>query len=134
MTVQEALPRPTNCSRCGVPFSVYASGMAPGYGRTSDSEYICYGCCGDEDREWLRTHNKAMLYLTMGKDSFKNTTYEVSNWPGTMKFKATGKKGYHNIAGTRYDVWFRDMDGNRWHGYQIGDNTQIVHCKKLKRK
>jgi hypothetical protein len=40
--------------------------------------------------------------------------------------------GRHNIAGVRYDVWFRGPDGHVWWGVQYGDMTQICHCKRTK--
>lgn len=69
-------------------------------------------------------HGKTTLYLSNG---------EVTNWPGTLRFPLwSSKRGRHNIAGTRKDVWFKDGSGNMWHGVQYGEFTQICHCKRLK--
>lgn len=75
----------------------------------------------------IRATGRAVLYLT-GKPG----EYEVTNWVGSMRLKPWRvRKGRHNIAGTRYDVWF-NLDGATWHGVQYGENTQIVRCKRLK--
>jgi hypothetical protein len=81
---------------------------------------------------------KAVLYLTTtpnmtpagNRHGDKGT---VSNWPGSLKFQ-TGpvKVGRHNMAGKRYDVWFRGPDGKDWHGVQYGENTQLCHCRRIK--
>ena len=71
----------------------------------------------------MTEHGRIMLYLSNG---------EVMNWPGTLRFPAHVRKGRHNIAGSRYDVWFAGPDGFQWHGVQYGDNTQICHCKRTK--
>jgi len=59
--------------------------------------------------------------------------HTLTNWPGTLRFDPHYiKKGRHNIAGTRYDVWFPGPDGHIWHGINYGENTQITHCKRTK--
>jgi hypothetical protein len=73
------------------------------------------------------------------KDEGRITLYltddgRVTNWPNSLSFKGHVSKGRHNIAGTRYDVWFTGPDGHRWHGTQYGDNTQICHCKRTKER
>jgi len=89
---------------------------------------VCYECCAIRDRKEMDKTGKAVLYLSMIPD----TDYYVSNWPGTLKLPIHAmSKGRHNIAGVRYDVWFR-FSGCNWHGIQYGDNTQICHCKRLK--
>ena len=56
----------------------------------------------------------------------------LTNWPASLKI-AIGyvRKGRHNMAGTRYDVWFKAY-GHTYHGIQYGENTQLCHCKKIK--
>jgi hypothetical protein len=71
---------------------------------------------------------RATLYLA----STKERNPDITNWPGTLRFRAFAVlKGRHNIAGTRYDVYFR-VNGAEWHGVQYGENTQILHCKRTK--
>ncbi len=95
-----------------------------GYGVDNGNNKICYACCGKQDLEQMETRGKATLYLGVGR---------VTNWPDTLSFIVQGsKKGKHNIAGVRYDVWFYDANGREWHGVTYGDNTQICHCRRLK--
>jgi len=106
-------------------------GLTTGYGVDDDDNKICYSCCADQDREWMIAQGKIHLYLCPVKNSTLNWT--VKNWPGSLVFPVWAqKKGRHNIAGTRYDVWFSGPDGHRWHGVQYGDQTQICHCKRTK--
>lgn len=133
----------THCSKCGDPFSKYATKMTTGYGVKEDGTKICFKCCGEEDREYMRTHDRMTLYLTVrqsdgkvhvGTPGLAYMKHFVTNWPGTLEIPVpTPKVGLHNIAGRRYDVWF-DFEGRTWHGVQYGDNTQILHCRKLKAK
>ena len=39
----------------------------------------------------------------------------------------------HNFGALRNDVWF-DFGGFEWHGYQIGERSQICHCQQTKRE
>lgn len=97
-----------------------------GYGINNAGEKVCFACCAIQDIENMKKDGIATLYLTK-KDCL---TYEVTNWPGTLRIPVTSERtGRHNIAGKRYDVWFY-VDGQRWHGVTYGDNTQICHCKK----
>jgi hypothetical protein len=116
------------CGVCGQT-KTHDSKYTTGYGTKRDGTKVCYECCGKEDAEYMRTHDRITLYLT----ERKSYDSEVGNWPGSLKFKAGYvKRGSHNIAGTRRDVWFTGPDGSRWWGVQYGDNTQILHCRKLK--
>ena len=96
-----------------------------GYGRDADGKKHCYACCAKQDLAWMRKEGRIMLYINREKG-------EVTNWPGSLKFK-TGHiiKSWHNMAGNRYDYWFV-LDGYYWHGYTIGDNTDIAHCRRTK--
>lgn len=79
---------------------------------------------------------RATLYLTVTSgviSSYRSATHgKITNWPGSLSFPCIVRKGRHNIARVRYDANFAGPDGNRWHGVQYGDNTQIIHCKRLK--
>ena len=88
----------------------------------------CYSCCGDLDREWMRTHDRITLYLT------HRNKWEVTNWPGTMRYNAAVRVNPHghNWGLTRRDAWFTDYDGQSWWGVSYGDMTELVHCRKLK--
>lgn len=116
--------KPHICDR-GHPESPH-SDITRGYGTNADGATLCYDCCLEQDKAIMRQTGKYTLYLVI-----RDGRYIVSNWPGTLEFPATGKKSWHNFAGTRTDVWFR-FEGQLWHGYSIGNFTQICHCKKTK--
>lgn len=117
------------CSRCGGAIPPPAPGaISTGYGTNEKDEIVCYSCCAEIDKQWMRDKGKITLYLT-GQAGAR----EVTNWPGTLRFPARGyKQSPHNIARYRYDVWFNGPDGHVWHGVQYGDNTQLIHCKRTK--
>jgi hypothetical protein len=109
-----------------------------GYGTDSEGRTTCYECCGEKEKEDMRVHGKAVLYLThagYGAGSpfgaYPWRDGKVTNWPGTLVIPCRVCKGKHNIAGTRYDVWF-EFEGEKWYGVQYGEYTQICRCKRLK--
>jgi len=117
------------------------SDFTTGYGRDYDTgDIICFQCCGEQDKDTMaecKPGDKFTLYLTLyngwSKDRKLVDFPKVSNWPGTLKFRVQSwVTGRHNWGLNRYDVWFKDHTGAWWWGVQYGDNTQIVHCKKLK--
>lgn len=72
---------------------------------------------------------KALLYLYRDRTQ----SYSVGTWDGTYKFPCLkGKTSWHNFAGKdgRRDCWF-NINGQRWHGVNIGNND-IVHAKRIK--
>jgi len=112
----------------------HTSDFTTGYGEDAKSRKFCWSCIGEMDWRTMREkgHSKNLpLYLTahdglVGKG-------KVTNWPGTLSFPIRGlHKGAHNIAGTRYDFWFTDKDGQTWHGVQYGEYTQIAHCRRVR--
>jgi hypothetical protein len=116
---------PVFCARCGN--ECIPNGITTGYGIMQDESKICFDCCALDDMERMDRDGKITLYLTQ-----KDGKNYVSNWPGTLKFGPLNvSKGRHNIAGVRYDVWF-GYAGYIWHGYTIGDYTQICHVKRTK--
>ena len=116
------------CDRCHEQ-KTYTGSFTTGYGRTDDEQYYCFDCCGELDREAMHATGRATLYLSKRE----NGAYDVGNWPGTLRFPVRSvSKGYHTIAGTRYDFHFTDDQGRRWWGVQYGDWTQVAHCKRLK--
>lgn len=119
------------CHDCGQEKPVQHNG-GTGYARLADDsdKLICYDCCAIRDRAEMDEKGKAVLYL-----DYDDTlhSYMVENWPGTLRFKLDDwRRGNHNIAGTRTDVWFRDRAGREWHGVQYGEWSQLCHCKRLK--
>ena len=122
MATQEVL-------ECGHPASAHVpstSGLVPrhGYGIDPEGNRHCYACCAVQDAQQMQADGKITLYLGTG---------EVTNWPGSLRLKVNyQRKGRHNLAGVRYDVWFTGPDGDNWHGVQYGNMTQLVHCTRIR--
>lgn len=94
-----------------------------GYGVKPSGRKSCFACCAIADAKAMRETGRACLYL-------HRVTNRVTNWPGTLDLPVTRtRRGRHNIAGERLDVWFA-FEGQSWHGVNIGDND-IVRCKKV---
>jgi len=107
---------------------VHDSDSTTGYGTDDNGNKACFDCCGIVDKMRMVKQGRAVLYLDYAGGT-------VSNWPGTYKVNVwSSKTGRHNIAGKRYDVWFKGPDGHYWHGVTYGDYTQICHCKRTKEK
>jgi hypothetical protein len=127
LTEQVAESKSFLCAKCGLKKPVQNQG-GTGYATNDANERVCYACCADVDREYLRSHDRISLYLSKDKTGH----YEITNWPGTLRFSPYRvREGRHNIAGSRYDAWF-SFEGAGWHGVQYGENTQIIHCRKAK--
>lgn len=116
---------------CGHPPSEHES-YTTGYG-VMDGKRYCYDCCATQERETMIQHGKTDLYLVHRPD---NMTSEITDWPGRLRFPVVGKvrRGWHNMAGRRYDADFVGPDGFVWHGTQYGNDTQIIHCKRTKKR
>jgi hypothetical protein len=124
---------------CGTGYGVYE---AP-----EKKKKLCYECCAAIDIGRLLKTGKGIMYLCISDEDEKiirgmrrifgaiqltpSSTF-ITNWPGSLKCKAHYlKKGRHNIAGNRYDVWFV-YAGQNFHGVTYGDMTQICHVKRIK--
>lgn len=121
------------CSVCGETKPVQTSG-GTGYGRDKQDRLGCYQCCGVQDKARMLRDGKTTMYLTysVSPGTFNVLSGQVSNWPGTLKFPVhVVHRSHHNLARYRYDFWFT-CEGQTWHGYQVGDNTQIAHCRRTK--
>lgn len=132
------------CGDCGKVKPVRREG-GTGYGLWDQKPGlpICYECCSERHRQDMIDTGKATMYLVHRSNEVPdynpkihctNHGWHVQDWPGGLDFRAIVHKGRHNIAGTRYDVWFWGPDGHRWYGVQYGENTQIVHCRRTKEK
>lgn len=91
---------------------------------------VCYECCAEDDRAWMRKHGATVLYLS--KDTFG---WKLTNWPGTLLFKVRGVsvKPYSGGFGCqRTDAWFI-FEGYVWHAINRGD-MQIARCKRTKER
>lgn len=116
------------CSECGKVCT--PTEHTPGYGKDSEGNKFCYDCCAKHTEKMLmelKGKEKLCLYLTeeLGNEM-------VGDWTGKLKIKPLlVRKGRHNIARSRYDVWFTHK-GKRFHGVNYGEFTQILHVKALK--
>jgi hypothetical protein len=120
-----------HCSKCKA--VCVPTGCTTGYGYTASGRKLCFACCAERDKADMVRTGRTTLYLTheMRPENPTAKHGTVGNWPGSLVFHATVKKGRHNIASTRYDVWFVGPDGRDWHGVQYGENTQLCHCKRV---
>jgi len=118
---------PEYCEWCGNAF--VSTGLGTGY-VVVQSSHLCYDCCAVDDKKFMVEHGEISLYLTCVKDS-PYETFEVSNWPGSLRFKVCSwSRGEHNW-GSRIDVWFRGPDGKIWWGWKC-DNG-IHECINVRR-
>lgn len=123
-TVTKSRKDTFKCQDCHKELPVNKSG-GTGYALYGEKK-ICYSCA--KDRE-LKAISKV---APGGKYDFYYSHGRVTNWTGTIVFRATGSRvGRHNMAGTRTDVWFVDHLGREWHGTNIGDND-ILRARRLK--
>jgi len=120
-----------DCSVCGE-HKTHESDISTGYAKYPDGSLVCFDCCADLDRKAMKQdgHSKRLpLYLSPGDDG----KWRVMNWPGTLRFPVKRlKRGSHNIAGSRYDVWFNGPDGHEWYGVNYGEDSQVCHCRRTK--
>lgn len=118
------------CCECNQVKPVHTNGGTgygyPPKGEPNEDKPVCYACCAEADKRRLESDDRITLYLVKG------TSWEITNWPGTLRFSAYVQTGRHNIARTRFDAWFTDHTGRKWHGVMYGNNTQLCHCRKLK--
>ena len=112
----------TNCD-CGHTVSVEDTDCTTGYGIDADNKKICFACCAINDAKSMRETGKATLYYHGG---------QVTNWPGTLKLPVLAVKYSRNNWGSkRTDFWF-DFEGVRWHGVQVGENSELARCHARK--
>ena len=117
------------CTTCGGGPSPH-SDITDGWGYDEDRNPYCYKCCANRDVAGMKENGRATLYYVE-----RDGRWFVTNWPGSLSFPVTYRKsGRHNIAGTRDDYWFHGPDGHVWHGYTLGNFTQVAHCKRTKEK
>jgi hypothetical protein len=96
------------------------------YARTPDNSKICYSCAAKQIKDDMATTGKAILYYDDAKTVVTDFTGKL--WIPIFRRKTS----IHNMARVRYDYWF-SFYGYVWHGYTIGDNTSIAHCKQTKK-
>ena len=128
------------CDVCGK-HKRHEDDVSTGYGTIGNFK-ACFECCGKLDELQMVNDGKTVLYLSYDQEprkySYTGFIYpknaRLINWPGTLSIPIrVVKVGRHNIAGCRFDVWFK-LHGQEWHGVQYGANTQICHCRRIKRR
>lgn len=132
--VKQYAPAGFRCSQCGETKPFPLQGGGTGYA-IDQRGFVCYACCGENDRRDMIASGKALLYLTREPIADRHYPFadgKITNWPGTLAMPCRVRRGHHNIARHRYDAWFKGPDGANWHGVQYGDNTQIIRCRRLK--
>ena len=148
------------CAICGkdTAAKMWQSGFGlPGYARVgpdpdpanwlgcdvAEGDKVCYACCGKIDSDWMRTHDRIMLYLTCDVNKGEQAhllrkQWRVSNWPGTLKMRASVSVypcGHFSPFCGHMELrhaYFKDEHGRYWSGRSIGDWTEIIHCRRLK--
>jgi hypothetical protein len=110
------------CSRCRQIKRAYVDGMMAGYGWINDKP-MCYACCAQSDRLEMLATGKVALYLV------KN---EVTNWPGTLRFKVVARRPMRHAFARAEIAYFTGPDGKQWSAKNIGD-SDIAHCRRLKK-
>lgn len=119
------------CSNCKQQ-KTHESDFSTGYATNSKDEKICFECCGELDKQALIEDGKLTGYFVK-KDDGK---YYFSNWPGTFLIPVYySRSSWHNFAGKngRTDFWCT-FQGKKYHGVQIGHNSQIARLKALKKQ
>ena len=94
---------------------------------TSDEAKLHNLALGQMKLNTMNENGMALLYLVDGGANGQGMM--VQDWSGQLRIKPVRvRKGRHNMARTRWDVWFT-YEGQPWHGVNIGDN-QILRCRK----
>lgn len=127
------------CCDCGKDVELKFSG-GTGYGQAKqDSPMFCYPCGGIRMRNDMIRDGRATLYLVEREGEYRPGVAPfkqrfVTDWTGELNFQVKRYvRSRHNMARWRYDVWFYGPNATIWHGYTVGDNTEICHCKRIKR-
>lgn len=93
-------------------------GFTTGYGIDSENRKCCHQCCADMDRKTMLETGKIGMYLTHTKRDNSRNGWEVSNWPGSIRFAAFGYSKSHLAAFGGYiereTAHFIGPDGYEW--------------------
>ena len=99
-----------HCVDCNLDKPIQTDG-GTGYATLPNGDRVCYSCIAVRDRTAMIEKGQSSslpLYLTRKSIHKPNDgCWKVGNWPDTLSFPVQRiTQGGHNIAGTRYDVWF----------------------------
>ncbi len=140
---------PKRCEKCRDPFVRPTNGNpGTGYGvqvKGTRKHYLCYRCCAELEKEHMRKTGRGVLYFTYSSpchnprftSSGVNLTasdYKVSNWMGLISITPMKVSvGKHNMARRKWSCWFA-FEGSVWYGYQVGENTDLLHCRRTQQR
>lgn len=118
------------CSVCGEQ-KTHESEISTGYGTNDKGEKVCFACCGEQDKQYLRENGILSGYFVEDDKGARFT-----NWPGTFSLPAIYvRKSWHNFAGrngrTDFSVFF---EGKEYYGRQIGHFNQCATIRAYKTK
>ena len=103
--------------------------MFSGYGVDRENRKVCHACAAKHDRAAMIRDGRTTLYLC---ESETRRADRVTNWPGSLSFPvAYWTEGRHNIAGRTITAYFKGPRNTWWSARNVGNNTQIAHCKRL---
>lgn len=141
MPATQDKPKAFTCYDCNHLKPIQTQG-GTGYALFTDDEEgtgpmykVCYKCCAERDRQWMKDKGVISLYLQHKDKESKHIPTHVSNWPDTLSFRIRSfRTSWHNFAGSdgRTDVWF-EFEGYLWHGVCIGD-MDITRCRQTKKR
>lgn len=118
-----------SCSVCHTRVVQAPDGL-PGYG-VMDHEPVCYACCADIDRRFMTTHG---IHTGLYVHGDVSRGYEVTNWPGTLRFSAISYRSSPHGGGfgsPRLDLWFPGPDGFLWHAVRRG-HMDLARARRTK--
>ncbi len=116
-----------DCGHAPTPMGC-ASGVATDFDGDGREITMCLPCSSQRVWNTMDYRGRATLYLTLDSN---RQPQEVVDWPGLLRFRVQYfKRGEHNFARTRWDVWFQDANGNRWWGVNYGDSG-LVHVRRI---
>ena len=119
------------CSVCGLDVKTAAGDLFARHGKTAGGDSVCLECMTRVEGEWLANMPEGARFCLYLSDR-RGRPAEVTNWLGTVRYPvASYRYGQHNMARSRWDVWFTLPSGRRVWGVNIGDN-QILRCRVLK--
>lgn len=110
------------CDYCGK--EIVRDGVGTGYAVVETGKKMCYACCGAYEARILRETKKLQGYLHGN---------EFTNWPGTFRIPLGiyRRVSRNNFGAKRTDFW-ATWEGRRYHGVQVGDNTECAWIKEVK--
>lgn len=127
------------CVRCHTPWTATSGQGGTGYAYTPNGSQLCYACCAEDDKAWLRSGQPWTGYLRKQERLPGRTdsqgSYTIGNWPGTLQIDVYSVKTSSGWAnGHRYPIvtFTFVFEGRRWYGRSAGD-MDLARCRPYKR-